>query len=204
VRLDLLLDYLGVALNNGDILEELSDNWKQVIGGKMSVRMKKEKGTYKLQLKKCQESSSKYMIALHKKMKKENPEKYHLMQYEKFKKIGGYKFLTLNGERVRNQFEKDIADLFRNLGITYKYEPLVRVGNKYFFPDFLINNNTIIECTAWRGFDKAIKLNDKIKHLKKKYKVFVVVPKPLKRYYETINYCLISGIDDFEQFLKKS
>lgn len=54
---------------------------------------------------------------------------------EKFKKIAGYKFITENGEKVRNNFEKEVADLLKKLGLDYKYESLVKVGNRYFFPD---------------------------------------------------------------------
>ena len=149
-------------------------------------------------------SSSHSLRLWHKRMKKENIEKYYIMQYERFKKVGNYKFITENGEKVRNKLEKDVADLLKKLGFDYKYEPLVRVGKNYFFPDFLINDNTIIECTAWRGFDKAIKLKNKIKYLKKKYTVFVVIPKALKRYYEILNQYLLFGIDDLRQVLHKS
>lgn len=79
--------------------------------------------------------------------------------------------------------------------LSYKYEPLVKIGNRYFFPDFLINNKIIVECTEWRGFDKAIKLKSKIEFLKKEYKVFVVIPKSLKRYYEILNRHLLLGTE---------
>ncbi|MFA7708212.1 MAG: hypothetical protein WCX73_04645 [Candidatus Pacearchaeota archaeon] len=203
-NLNKLLNYLGILIKEGDIIKKLPDNWKQIEGGKKCVEIKKKNGVYIKQLKKCQKASSKYMKFLHEKMKKENPEKYHIAQYEKFKKIGGYKFITINGEKVRNNLEKDTADLLNNLKIEYKYEPLVKSGGKYFFPDFLINNELIIECTEWRGFDKAIKLRDKIKHLKKKYRVYVVIPKALKRYYGILNSYLLLGLDDLKQILQKS
>ena len=49
----------------------------------------------------------------------------------------------------------------------------------------------------WKGSDKAIKLKEKIKHLKKKYKVYVVIPKPLNKYYQIINNHLVLGLDEF-------
>lgn len=204
-NLDKLLDYLGISIKEVDILKKLPTNWRQIKGGKRCVQLKKEKGTFKKQL---QEMRSKikfnHLKLWHKKMKKESLEKYHLIQYERFKKVGNYKFITKNRERVRNELEKDIADLLKKLGFDYKYEPLVKAENKYFFPDFLVRDNLIIECTSWRGFDKAIKLKNKIKFLKKEYKVFVVVPKTLKRYYEILNQHLLLGIDDLKQILKKS
>lgn len=135
-------------------------------------------------------------------MKQNEPEKYHLMQYEKFKKIGGYKFITNNGEKVRNKFEKDTADILKDRGFQYEYEPLVRIGERFFFPDFLVNGNIIIECTEWRGHDKAIKLKEKIKYLKKEYKVYVLIPKALKRYYEILNHHLLLGFDDLKKVCK--
>lgn len=205
-NLDKLMNYLRMSIENGWIIEMLSDNWKQIKGGNRCVEIKKKKGTFEKQLqemrsKNSYEHNAGSLRLWHKKMKKENAEKYYLMQYERFKKVGRYKFITINGEKVRNKLEKETADLFKDLKIDYKYEPLVKSGGKYFFPDFLINKNVIIECTEWRGFDKAIKLKDKIKHLKKKYKVYVVIPKALKRYYGILNSYLLLGIDDLKEKL---
>lgn len=55
----------------------------------------------------------------------------------------------------------------------------------------------IIECTMWRGADKAIKLKKKIKYLKQKYKVYVVIPKTLNKYYEILSQYLVLGLDEF-------
>ena len=32
---------------------------------------------------------------------------------------------------------------------------MIKSKGRYFFPDFIINDEIIIDCTAWRGFDKA-------------------------------------------------
>ena len=66
----------------------------------------------------------------------------------------------------------------------------------------MINDKIIIECTEWRGFDKAVKLKSKINSLKQKYKVYVVIPKTLKRYYETLNQYLVLGLEDLIPKLK--
>lgn len=189
--------YLKIKINENHIKEILPDNWKQIKGGKNCVKIKKKNGTYEKQLAKFLSKTGKGGKNMHRKLKKENPEKYYRMQYEKFKKIGGYKYTTKNGEKVRNELEKDVADILKDCNIRYEYEPYVNIKDKAFFPDFLINNKIIIECTAWKGFDKAIKLKEKIKHLKRKYKVYVVVPKPLNKYYKILNKHLILGLDEF-------
>ena len=84
--LDKIMNYLGVSINEKDIIKQLPINWRQVKGGKKCVEIKKEKGTFEKQLKQCQKRSSIHMKLWHKNMRKKNPEKYHLMQYEKFKK----------------------------------------------------------------------------------------------------------------------
>ena len=206
-NLDRLTNYLSILFKEEDIIERLPDNWKQIKGGKKCVEAKKKNGTFEKQIKQMRSKNnydSECLRLWHKKMKKENIEKYYIMQYERFKKIGVYKFITENGEKVRNKLEKEVADLLKSMNFNYKYEPLVKAGSKYFFPDFLIDNNIIIECTEWRGFDKAIKLKNKIEFLKEEYEVFVVIPKPLKRYYEILNNHLLLGMDDLKQILQKS
>lgn len=177
-------------------IKRLDENWKQVLGGKACVKSKKAKGTFELQLKKAQKKGIKGISRWHKFMKKNNPTEYYLGQYEKFKKIGGYKFITKRGERVRNKFEKQTADLLHEQKINYEYEPLVRIGERYFFPDFVINNKIIIECTEWRGEIKAYKLKEKIKYLKKKYKIYVVIPKHLYSNYKILHHYLVLGLDE--------
>ena len=130
-------------------------------------------------------------------MKKNNPEEYYILQYNRFKKIGGYKYKTKRGELVRNNFEKSAADILYNLNINYQYEPLVKSNNKYFFPDFLINNKIIVECTMWKGEVKAYKLKDKIKYLSDNYKVFILIPKDLYSYYRILDNHLVLGLDEF-------
>ena len=204
IYLDKLIDYLKISFSKEDIIEELPDNWKQIKGGKNCVERKKENGTFEEQMKKCRNSNPESLRLWHKKMREKNIQEYYLMQYSRFKKIGDYKFLTNNNEKVRNRLEKEVADVLKGLGISYEYEPLVKAGGKHFFPDFLIDNKIIIECTEWRGYDKAVKLKEKIKYLEKKYTVYVVIPKTLKRYYETLNQHLILDADNLSNIFQKS
>ena len=196
-NLENLKQFINIQIKDKDIIEKLPDNWKQIRGGKNCVRIKKEKGIYEKQMKLCHKGSSEYMKNLHKTMKNKEPKKYYLSQYEKFKKIAEYKYLTNNKEKVRNKLEKDVADILKRFNIEYEYEPYVNINGKAFFPDFLINKKVIVECTAWRGYDKAIKLKEKIRLLGKYYKVYVVIPKALYNYYKTLNHHLVLGLDEF-------
>lgn len=195
-RFDKIIDFLEIKTEKLKF-KRLEKNWKQVLGGEGCVKSKKYKGTFEEQLKNAQERGVKKFKEWHKRMKKENPKEYYQMQYNNFKKVSGYKFITKRGHKVRNKFEKQIADILYKFKIEYEYEPLVKSDKKYFFPDFLINNRIIIECTEWRGETKAYKLKDKIKHLKKRYKIFIVIPKDLYRYYKILDKYLIKGLDEF-------
>lgn len=196
-RFQKIISFLEIKKDNLN-LEKLEDNWKQKIGGKNCIESKRKKGTFEKELKIIQKKGILKIKEWHKKMKKENSEKYHLMQYEKFKKIYGYKFTTLNGEKVRNRFEKEVADKLKNLKIKYKYEPFVKIKNKGFFPDFIINNKIIIETTEWQGKEKAYQLKEKIKILSNKFHVFVVIPKHLYSNYKILDNNLILGIENLD------
>ena len=203
-----LIKFLEIEERDNLIKERLPDNFRQIIGGKNCVIVKKKKGTFKRDMKKLQNIQSKKLKKWHKFMKKNKPREYYLKQYSRFKKIGEYKYITKNGEKVRNLLEKQVADILIELNINYKYESLVNIGKKYFFPDFLIDNKIIIECTAWKGVEKAYKLKDKIEILDKKYKVFVIIPKALYSYYQILKNNLILGLDEFvpvaQTFLSKT
>lgn len=195
-NLNKILELSKINLKEESIIEKLPNNYKQILGGKKVVLTKINNGTFEKQMKLCHKGSSKYMKNLHKILKKTKPEEYYKGQYEKFKKMGGYKFTTKNGEKVRNKLELEVANNLKELGLKYKYEQYINIDGKAFFPDFLIDNKIIIECTMWRGYDKAIKLKEKIEFLTKKYKVYVLIPKPLNKYYKILNSHVIFGLDD--------
>jgi len=92
---------------------------------------------------------------------------------------------------------KNSINQLKGKGIVYLFFWIILIHRASFFPDFLINNKIIIECTSWRGDIKAYKLRDKIKHLEKKYKVFVLIPKDLYSYYRILDNHLILGLDEF-------
>ena len=202
-RLEKILEYIDVKIIDADIEKKLPNNWRQIIGGDNCVKKKTKDNSLNKQLKESRKNIKKTLKEWHQEQKSKNLEEYHICQYEKFKKIANYKFQTKNGEKVRNILEKEIADILTKLKKSYEYEPLVKIENKYFFPDFLIDKKIIIECTMWRGYDKAIKLKEKINMLQKRFKVYVVIPKKLSKYYQSINENLILGINNFEMLIKE-
>ena len=194
-RFKSLLKFIKVKQEDDFLFERLPDNWKQIKGGINCVISKKKKGTFERDMKNIQSIQSVNLKKWHKFMKQNSPQEYYLTQYSRFKKIGGYKFLTSRGEKVRNLLEKEVADYLFKKKINYEYEPLINVGSHYFFPDFLINKKIIIECTMWRGVEKAYKLRYKIDILKKNYTIYIVIPKTLYSYYESLDNHLILGLD---------
>ena len=194
-RFGRIINFLNIDENTLKI-EKLDDNWKQILGGMKVVKLKKENGTYEKQLRQAQIGGAKYLKAWHKRMKKEQPKEYQLIQHEKFKKMLGYKCLTIKGEKVRNKFEKIVADKLTELKIDYEYEPLIRRNGKWFYPDFLINKKIIIECTEWKGEIKAYQLKEKIRYYGSGYEVLVVIPKHLYTMYRILDKHLILGVDE--------
>jgi len=184
-----LVEFLGLEESDVEqnILKQLDKNWKQKIGGKNSYLKKVNSGTFRRNLIKMRRASRE----MHKQLREKLCGRYFLNQYERFRKVGWYKFKTERGEIVRNILEKRIADKLFQFGINYQYEPCININKNYYFPDFKVNN-IIIECTMWRGFDKPLKLSKKVRNFEKMgYKVFVIVPNNLRRFYKRIENYLI-------------
>ncbi len=198
-----LAQFLGIPneLAKQKIRGLLPDDWGRVKGGKESVRAKKKNGTWESNFAKMKEGSSKKLKAWHKKMKREQPEAYYNIQYDHFKKIGKYKFITMRHEKVRNILEKDVADLLYEMGLDYKYEPLVKGKENFYFPDFKINS-LLIECSMWRGKEKAYKLLHKIKDLEKAgYTAIVIVPAKLRHFYKALDTYLLTDLAELKEKL---
>jgi len=203
-RLNIILKYIGQKISKNDIEKELPDNWRQVIGGKNCVIEKNKDGTLNKQLAECRKHITERgdLKSWHREFKQNNPEEYYKTQYEHFKKVGSYKETTQKGEKVRNILEKDVANILKNLNLNYQYEPLINANGSYFFPDFLIEKKMILECTMWRGYDKATKLAKKIDKLNKNYQVYVIIPEKISKYYNTIKDSLIVGKEKLIELLK--
>ncbi|MCX6770746.1 MAG: hypothetical protein NTX79_01695 [Candidatus Micrarchaeota archaeon] len=203
-RYSVLTHFIGTSdeAANAKIKCKLPTNWGRVKGGKNCLAIKKMNGTWEANFKKMMKGSSKNLKAWHKKMKKEHPVDYHLDQYRRFKKIGGYKYTTNRGEKVRNTLEKKVADLLYRNGLDYEYEPLVKGTKNYYFPDFKIGT-LIIECTMWRGEEKAYKLLHKIQDLEKAgVEAIVIVPPELRRFYKALDTYLTTDFSELEKRIK--
>jgi len=88
------------------------------------------------------------------------------------------RFIGPNGEKMYNIGEKRLAEVLLKNGLDYKYEPVIKLGNKYAFPDFLVKNTIIERCgySDWSGYWNRIL--EKIKLYEKyfKGKFIIVVP----------------------------
>jgi len=197
------LQFLNLNVNNElKKVKFLPNNFRQKKGGMMCYRIKVKNGTFKKNLKKMLEKSSKKLSDWHKKMKKKSKKQYFIAQYERFKKVGQYKYFTERGERVRNELEKQVADFLFDLKKNYKYEPYIESNNNVFFPDFLVENKTIIECTMWRGYDKATKLKRKILNLEKSgFKIIVFIDPKVTKFYKSIKNYTIDNLINLREKL---
>lgn len=200
-RFNLIVHFLGLSdvEARAKVRYRLPGNWGRVKGGKNCLAMKKRSGTWESNFKKMMKGSSEKLKALHRKMKKENPDQYHLDQYRRFKKIGGYKYTSIRGEKVRNALEMKVANnMYRN-NVEYEYEPLVKGERSYYFPDFKIGS-LIIECTMWKGEEKAYRLLHKIRDLEKAgFRIIVIVPPELRRFYKALDTYLTTDFSELEK-----
>jgi len=201
-RLDKILSYINQKIDKSCVEKELPDNWRQVMGGKSCVEKKIKEGRLNNQLAESRKKIKKTLKDWHKEMRAQNPKKYYEIQHAHFRQVAGHKLLTENGEKVRNILERDIANILKKFNIVYQYEPLIKSKGRFFFPDFLIKKNIILECTMWRGYDKAVKLKEKIEHLRLNYRIYVIIPPKLERYYKSIKDNLILGKDQFAELAK--
>jgi plasmid maintenance system antidote protein VapI len=89
------------------------------------------------------------------------------------------KVLGPNGEKMYNLGEKRLAELLMECDLNYRYEPVIKLGGKYAFPDFLVKNSVIIErCgySDWPGYWNRILKKAKLYEKYFKGKFIIVVP----------------------------
>jgi len=102
----------------------------------------------------------------HKTMREQEPEEYRKIQHERLKKSFNYKHLY-GRQKYRNLLELSVAKILTESRIQFNYEPVLKCAGKFYFPDFIINNNLIIECTFWHDVkQRAEGLREKIKDYK--------------------------------------
>ncbi len=197
-RFKKILNFL--ELNENDFSFKLIDpKIYRIKGGKAVFQKYLKENRFTEIHQKMRKASSAKMKEWHKKMKNEEPEKYYNTQYERFKKVGGYACKSKRGEIVRNKLEQEVADLLFGLNQNYSYEPLIK-AEKHYFPDFKIGN-LIIECTMWKGIEKAYLLAKKIADLENAgFTVKVVIPDNLREFYKPIERNIVN-ISQLKAFL---
>ena len=78
--------------------------------------------------------------------------------FKKGLKIAGKRTCTgPNSEKMVNHLEVDTAIQLVRSGMKYKYEPLLRIEDRIFYPDFKTGDN-IIECCYWESEDRWLYL----------------------------------------------
>lgn len=197
-RFNKIVSFLKINKKDIKIKEYLPQNWRQKLGGKKCVEVKKANGTFNKNIRQLKLLSSIRMKKWHKQMKIKNPEFYYKLQYKRFKKVGRYPMLiTKNKLNVRNSFEKEVADFLYDNKIHFEYEPYININKKAYFPDFLIKD-IIIEVTAWKHPNKSklLYLKKKIKdYLSSNYKIIFFIPKQYRNFYKDIDYFIISDLE---------
>jgi transcriptional regulator with XRE-family HTH domain len=82
------------------------------------------------------------------------------------------------GEKMYNIGERKLAEFLLNHGLKYKYEPVINLGRKYAFPDFLVKNTIIERCgySDWPGYWNRLTEKTKLYEKFFKGKLVIVVP----------------------------
>lgn len=207
-RFKKLLNFLNLKEEDFAIDSILDNNWGQKLGGKAVVLSKKAKNTFNRDMDRLKQLSSIRMKKWHREMKQTNPEFYYKLQYKRFKKIRKHPFLiTKNRVRVRNSFEKEVADFLYENKISFIYEPYVNINKKAYFPDFVIGNNILIEVTAWKHPDtfRLSYLKKKIKdYISCKYQIIFYIPKQYRNFYKEIDEFIISDLETLKSKIMPS
>lgn len=111
-------------------------------------------------------------------MKANKPREYRRIQQQRLKHSLKYKY-EYHGQKYRNILELNVAKILTENSIKFEYEPMLNYKDKFYFPDFIINN-VIIECTFWHDVkQRAEELHRKIDdYLKSKIRGILIVTLP--------------------------
>jgi|SaaInlStandDraft_7_1057024.scaffolds.fasta_scaffold00839_5 hypothetical protein len=201
-RFNKILQYLGDRNNKSKsyIIEILPKNWGRQKGGINCILKKKSRGIFEETIRRLNENSSKW----HKKMKLIDPIKYHRSQFEKFMKVGrGYNYALNNGIKVRNKLEQYIGNYLIKLGLEFEYEPLLKIKEKVYFPDFRIKDK-IIEVTGWQhpSKERLLYLSSKIHNYNaNRCKIILFVPLKIRKFYKAMDCPLISTLPKLKEHI---
>ncbi len=102
------------------------------------------------------------------------------------KKSGRRTSLGPKKEKMVNELEAKTARKLHSLKIKYKYEPLFKVQDQIFYPDFVISN-TIIECCYWEHEDRWLYLASKFaKIYGQGFRCILVTKRQCKKFFHLI------------------
>lgn len=104
------------------------------------------------------------------------------------------RFSTILGHYVRSKYEEDVGKILKDHNVSYEYEPKFLVnypnGEKhYYFADYLLKNNIIIEPKGWFREENR----EKLKSFQEQYphiRLIIVIEKKLeetKKHFEAYN-----------------
>ena len=111
----------------------------------------------------------------HERMKKEKPQEYRQIQYDRIKQSLKYKH-EYQGQKYRNLLELKTAKILTENKVQFEYEKLLRCGEKFYFPDFVIDK-IILECTFWHNIEeKSNELKQKASaYLKLGFEIVIII-----------------------------
>ena len=170
------------------IVDIKKENWGRELGG---LHAKKEQRgffhpSYKERRQVWRRTGGRMQLKKwHKTMREQKPEEYRRIQHERLKKSFNYKYLY-GGHKYRNLLELGVAKILTESRIQFNYEPMLKYAGNFYFPDFVANNNIIIECTFWHDAkQRAEELRQKIgdyKQLEIDKIIIVTSPKQVDEY----------------------
>jgi hypothetical protein len=111
----------------------------------------------------------------HETMKKEKPQEYRQIQYDRIKQSLKYKREYM-GQKYRNDLELETAKILTENKVQFEYEKLLRCGEKFYFPDFILNE-AIIECTFWNKVEEKsdVLKRKSLAYLKLGFKMIIII-----------------------------
>ena len=105
---------------------------------------------------------------------------------EGLKKSGRRTSKGPKNETMVNELEAKVARKLFSMKINYKYEPLFKVQDQIFYPDFVVTN-TIIECCYWEHEDRWLYLANKFaKIYGNGFKCILVTKRNCKQFFHLI------------------
>lgn len=141
-------------LDNSQI-EILPKNWGVILGGKRKVKLygcnltkeQKIKGGKRSGNTTLQKFGNKWLYQISsqggaKSLKTKNNFR---------RKITGPK-----GEKMFNKLEKEVAEILLDLKLGYEYEKILKIGKHHIIPDFVVNDNVVIECSYYSWIEKKV------------------------------------------------